>query len=540
MADTAPGRRPLVSFVLIGRNDDYRGDYLYRLGTCLSFLARNAERVGLLDDIEVLVVDWASERPLARVLPLVPAARRITAFLEVTPDLVRSRVGAVRWIPTCAINVGVRRAKGEFILSTDSDCLWSEAAMAALGRLARGQIALPVPVEDLFCYVRRHQVPWATVHRRPRLDEWTRLVALLAAGVQPERAGISCLGGFSAGQLMHRDLWYDARGYDESLDRPWGWSDNDLMLRVSQRHPWLDVSGHGLIGLHMEHGPQADARNARDQSTVNPMVIRNESAVNGPQWGLAGLEIPATMATSNSEPMSGFGCAVPLSGTLASSVAENWNPAPDAVDFVRRIGAEGELPAAPVDRLAAVAQIARTDLPRNLYWFGAINPAVLMTILRACPACEVFFANPWPDGVSDALALHPGEFAKFLEVRARFKGWARIVQGAPATVLDRIEHSSVGTSPIELAWFESGTSLDLVRAVADRLAPGGVALCPIEGDRATALERLTRAAPGCVTQVVGNSGLVAATRPDVAKAQQRADLPAAGGVGLSLARGRTS
>ena len=192
----------------------------------------------------------------------------------------------MRWLPTCAVNVGVRRARGEFIFFTDSDCLWSESAMAALGRLLRGEIALPVPIAELFCYVRRYQVPWATVHRRPHLAEWRRLAALLAAGLQPERPGISCLGGFSAGQLMHRDLWFEARGYDESLDRPWGWSDNDLMLRVSQQHPWLDVSGDGLFGLHMEHWPKAEGRYARDPSTVNPMVIRNAPATNGPDWGL--------------------------------------------------------------------------------------------------------------------------------------------------------------------------------------------------------------------------------------------------------------
>jgi hypothetical protein len=512
-----------VSFVIIGRNDDYMGDYLYRLGTCLSFLARNAQRAGVLDDIEVLVVDWASDHPLARVLPLVPAARRITTFLEVTPDIVRTRFGAVRWHPTCAINTGVRRARGAFILFTDSDCLWSEAAVAALGRLVRGEIALPVPIEDLFCYVRRHQVPWATVQRRPRLDEWTRLVALLAAGVQPERAGVSCLGGFSAGQLMHRDLWLDARGYDESLDRPWGWSDNDLMLRVSQHHAWLDVSSYGLIGLHMAHGPHADARHVRDASTVNPMVIHDEPAVNGPAWGLAGIDIQRTTATSHVEPISGFGCAVPLSGQLAAPAAADWRPAPEAVEFVRRIGADSALPAMPVEQLAAVAQIARTDVPRTLYWFGAINPAVLMTILRACPAIEAFFVNPWPEGVSDGLALHPGEFAKFLEVRGRFKGWARIVQGVPATVLDRIDRSSVGESPIELAWFERGTSPELVRAVASRLVPGGVALYPMESDDARTLDMLKRATPGCVTQVLGNSGLVAAC-----------------GIGMSLQRGTTS
>jgi hypothetical protein len=510
MTESIPGVRPLVSFVIVGRNDDYMGDYLYRLGTSVSFLAQSAERAGLLDDVEVLVVDWASERPLAADLPLAPAARRITTFLQVSPESAGSREGT--WHPTRAVNVGVRRARGEFIFFTDSDCLWSESAMATLGRLLRGEISLPVPIEDLFCYVRRYQVPWATVHRRPHLEEWRRLAALLVAGLRPESAAATCLGGFSAGQLMHRDLWFESRGYDESLDKPWGWSDNDLMLRVSQLHPWLDVSGYGFFGLHMEHWPQAEGRHARDPSTVNPMVIRNVPVTNGPDWGLGDTEIPAATASSGIEPAPGLGCAVALSSQIAIPVSQDWNPGSDAADFVRRIGADRELPPVPFEQLAAVAHVVLKDLPRNLYWFGAVNPAVLLTMLRACPAAELFLANPWPGGISDRLMVHPGELARFLDVRCRFRGWARIVQGVPATALERIRRSSIGESPVELAWIGPGTPLDLVRELVGRLAPGGVALCPIDGDRVTALERLREATPGCVVQLLGWTGLAAATR----------------------------
>lgn len=525
MSESTPGNRPLVSFVIIGRNDDYMGEYLYRLGTSVSFLAQSAERAGLLDEIEVLVVDWASERPLSRDVPLAPAARRITTFLQVTPEIVGSRYGTVRWIPTCAVNVGVRRARGELIFFTDSDCLWSESAMSTLGRLLRGEIALPAPIRDLFCYVRRYQVPWATVQRRPHLDEWRRLVAVLIAGMSSERASASCLGGFSAGQLMHRDLWFEAKGYDESLDRPWGWSDNDLMLRVSQRHPWLDVSGYGFFGLHMEHWPTAELRYARDSSTTNPMVIRNVPATNAPYWGLGDVEIPLATCTAATAPVSGFGCGRALSGQTGLPVSEDWQPGSEAADFVRRIGADGELPQAPFKYLAAVAHVVLADLPRNLYWFGPINPAVLLTVLKACPAAEVFFANPWPEGVSDGLAFQPAELARFIEVRCRFRGWARIVQGAPSTVLERIGQSSLGQSPIELAWIGSGTPLSLMRELAERLAPGGVALCPADGD--VTLERLQEVTPGCVTQRLGGTGVIAVTRcADAAErvAAQRCDI----------------
>jgi len=80
------------------------------------------------------------------------------------------------------------------------------------------------------------------------------------------------------------------------------------------------------------------------------------------------------------------------------------------------------------------------------------------------------------------------------------------------TALERIGRSSVGEAPVELAWIGPGTPLDLVRELANRLAPGGVALCAVEGDRAAALERLRAVTPGCVTQLLGTTGLVAATR----------------------------
>ena len=503
-----PGR-PLVSFVIVGRNDDYMGDYLYRLGTSLSFLAHSAEIAGLLDEIEVLVVDWASARPLATDLPLTPAARRMTTFLEVSAELVQAAHGTPRWLPTCAVNVGVRRAQGEFIFFTDSDCLWSESAVAALDRLLRGDISMPAPLHELLFYVRRYQIPWATVRRRPHLGEWRRLLSLLVAGALPEAPSATCLGGFSAGQLMHRDLWHAARGYDEELDRPWGWSDNDLVLRVSQQHAWLDVSGCGFFGHHMEHWPSAAARSARDASTVNPMIIRNAPVSNGPGWGLGDVEIPAVQSRSEVMPPSGPGCALPLTGRTA---APDWRATPEAADFVRQCKADVESPFGSFDQLAAVAQVALTDLPRNLYWFGTVDAGVLMTLLKACPAIELFLVNPWAEGASDGLSFHPGTLAGFL-ARARFRGWSRIVQGDPRTALERIDRSSIGDAPIELAWIDPAMPNDVVRELADRLAPGGVILSPVDRDGTSAVERLRNAAPGCVTHVLEGGDLAAATRP---------------------------
>jgi hypothetical protein len=497
-----------VSFVIIGRNDGYMGDYLYRLGTSVSFAAQSAEAAGLLDRFEVVIVDWASQRPLSGDLPLVPAARRITRFVYVPEDVARARFDSDRFHPTCAVNVGVRRARGEFIFFTDSDCLWTEAAMAALGRLLRGETTLPAPVDDAFCYVRRYQIPWATAQRKPHLQEWRRLAGLLVAGVAPENPAATCLGGFSGGQLMHRDLWYEARGYDESLNRSWGWSDNDLVLRVTQRHTWVDVSGYGFFGLHMEHWPHEADRAARDQATVNPMVIRNVVATNGDTWGLGDVDLPEAASTCANEPVHGLGCAVPLTGQTADGA---WRPGPDAAAFVRRIRAAAG-PDAPQAQLEAVAQIALADRPRAICWFGAIVPSVLQTIVAAVPGAEMFFINPRMPGNSAHAPFTPADFAGNMQAW-RFHGWSRIVQGNPATALDRVTRSHPGFGPVELAWIDPAVPDAALCDLGRRLAPGGVVLAPPSRRPAPMLERLRRTIPGAEVHALRGTGLLAATRP---------------------------
>ena len=107
-------RRPLLSFVIAGRNDGFMGDFNWRLSTSINIMARGAAKIGRLQDIEVIIADWNSQVPLHKVLELVPEARAITRFLCVPDEVAISAQGDTEFDACTALNLGIRRARGEF------------------------------------------------------------------------------------------------------------------------------------------------------------------------------------------------------------------------------------------------------------------------------------------------------------------------------------------------------------------------------------------------------------------------------------------
>ena len=79
--------QPLISFCLSGRNDSYGGDFLWRLKTSLNLLASNLALLDRPRAAEVVITDWGSKTPIHTVLELGDAARAITRFIVVPPDL---------------------------------------------------------------------------------------------------------------------------------------------------------------------------------------------------------------------------------------------------------------------------------------------------------------------------------------------------------------------------------------------------------------------------------------------------------------------
>lgn len=167
---------PYLSVVVTARNDDHGGNLVGRMRIFVAGWIEQARRYGIPS--ELIVVEWnpLPDRPrLIDVLrwpeDLGPCEVR---FIEVPPEL-HARYPHGHSLPLyqmAAKNVGIRRARGQFVLATNIDILFSDelAEHLAARRLERGRmyrvdrydamsdVPLDAPVEEQLAYCGTHLI----------------------------------------------------------------------------------------------------------------------------------------------------------------------------------------------------------------------------------------------------------------------------------------------------------------------------------------------------------------------------------------------
>lgn len=274
---------PRLSLIIGARNDQYMDNFKWRFQTSLNYLADNLQRLGRLDDVEVVVTDWGSDVPLDTVLSLNRAAKRIVRFVLVPPDLARQLQGDSEFPIVLAQNVAVRRSRGEYIAQTDSDILLPIEFLERLFAILDDGYVKDVPVDATVVVCKRLHIPWVCGHWRlslPQLDWFVhRLRCFLhehPITTIPFEATAFC--------MMHRRMWGECGGYDEQLIH-WGGMEVDLGLRVTRRYPCVSLNEFGVTLFHLEHyHPSSERRTTRK---INRMPPDNVYCPNDEGWGLA-------------------------------------------------------------------------------------------------------------------------------------------------------------------------------------------------------------------------------------------------------------
>jgi len=129
---------PYLSVVATSRNDDHGGDPLIRTQIFITTLARQCDKFKLT--AELIIVDWnpVPNRPgLASVLNLPKETQYLSARVITVPTELHGRIKYSDKLPLfqmIAKNVGIRRAKGKFVLATNIDIVFSDELIHFIGK----------------------------------------------------------------------------------------------------------------------------------------------------------------------------------------------------------------------------------------------------------------------------------------------------------------------------------------------------------------------------------------------------------------------
>jgi GT2 family glycosyltransferase len=350
--------RPVyLSVVAASRNDDHGGDPLVRTQIFINCFARQCEKYQL--PAELILVDWnpVDGRPgLAGVLQLPPDTACCTARVITVPAALHHRfkyADRLGFFQMIAKNVGIRRARGRFIVATNIDIIFSDELMRHLARqqldpkkmlrVDRYDIHQDIPpafsLEQTLDYAwthpvrsnrrlglkalndhlydgdpfRRHCVPETASCPRPEgiLIEQVQGDWAVQPGPQTSIYDLhtNACGDFT---LLSREGWDAIRGYAEFA----AYSFNIDSLGVAAAH----YAGYHEVALlppcvcfHIEHSlgsgwtPEGEKKLfARlqerkipnpDWAVVYPLLDAMRSgevptALNTAEWGLAGFDLP--------------------------------------------------------------------------------------------------------------------------------------------------------------------------------------------------------------------------------------------------------
>lgn len=276
----------LLSILTMGRNDNYMGNFLWRLSTILNNHARNITYLGTESEIEILVNDWGSETPIFSALDLTRDAKKLCKFLITPPVVAKSYDKDGTFAAVCTLNALARRASGKYLLFADSDVFVPLDAMTKLLYFLRQDQVDNYPLDKSFFWGSKFHIPYNLVKQSPKLETIDEDIEKNWQSYATEMVSKEKFMGSGVTLLMSRDMWLESGGMDEKLIY-WGWSDIEWNLRLQSKYKWDTMESHGMRMFHLEH--YADRHNndqVENPRIMNPTITPTTFVVNPPNWGL--------------------------------------------------------------------------------------------------------------------------------------------------------------------------------------------------------------------------------------------------------------
>ena len=246
-----PGGK-LLSVCLTGRNDDYGGDFSYRMSLSINCLADAAARIGRLDDVEVVVTDWNSKVPLANELTLTDNGAAITRFAYVPPEVAEpNNHPGSEFHTTRALNTGLNIARGRFMMVMPADVLIPKHPLGRLVSLLEGQVSVFFDIGRSLMLIPRYFVPREFAPPPHRTDMLEKYLFLNSYAFRKDSVFSPAVSSSAGAILFSRQVLETVGFFNEALGGC-GCNDCDFGLRANAHFPSVDVSQLGIISYDIE------------------------------------------------------------------------------------------------------------------------------------------------------------------------------------------------------------------------------------------------------------------------------------------------
>ncbi len=315
--------KPYLSIVVAARNDDYGGNFLHRMQIFLNNQIHFWQKYKL--NAELIIVEWNPPQDRPRLKDVLKWSDKINfgsvKIIEV-PESIHLKIpgsNRIKFFEYLAKNVGVRRAVGEFILSTNSDLLYSEELIRcfaekkleknAFYRIDRhdfgGNILIPLDIsaaEQLELakkniYLIHNNFGGAFLKGENKLS-WRNLRRQLTylknkIKFYPiEPIYMNAAGDFF---LMHRDSWRELRGFPEIA--PFAYPDALCFMAASLGLKQIILKYPHVI-YHQDHlrfGPETGRALSdflpRKKQYFEMLRSKKPWISNNENWGLGNIEL---------------------------------------------------------------------------------------------------------------------------------------------------------------------------------------------------------------------------------------------------------
>lgn len=237
-----------TSIILHGRDDEYVENFIEMLAFTINFLVMGICNQNLEKRIEIILVDWGSIKSF---IPSIFDNLQAYQNIKVTGHFVDNETakkldGDSSYHVSKAVNFGIRKAKGDYVLVLSGNNIISELSLSQLLILLDNRERLLPHSEEIYGLLPRRNLPHpiAGSFSYQIIRNYFKNISLSRF---PSNFKINS-GGGACGLLFQKSLIERMNGISEESGM-YGWNDAEIFYRIIEHTNAIDLGNYGISGF---------------------------------------------------------------------------------------------------------------------------------------------------------------------------------------------------------------------------------------------------------------------------------------------------